>query len=230
VKISELSRESGVAIASIKWFKREGLLPEGRATSATMVEYGPDHVKRLRLIKALTTVGGLSIAATREVLVAIDEARSPAQTLKAVSYAMSVPITGRAGAADTEVDGETDARAEVDELIAHMGWDVAGDSPHLKGLAVTLREMDRMGVGLPPDALVSYARLAASAARLDIERASTVDDQMALAERAAASLALSGPLLELLRRVAQEDCVRRLDADRASRDRRRERARRDQRR
>lgn len=221
MKISELSRESGVPVASIKWFKREGLLPEGRATSATMVEYGPDHVKRLRLIKALTTIGGLSIAATREVLVAIDEARSPAQTLKAVSYAMSVPLGGRAAAADGETSGDADARADVDELIAAMGWDVDGESPHVKGLAATLREMDRMGVGLPPDALASYARLAGAAARLDIDGAASVDDQMALAERAATSLALSGPLLELLRRVAQEDCVRRLDAVRASSDRRR---------
>jgi len=217
VKISELSRDSGVPVASIKWFKRQGLLPEGRATSVTMVEYGPDHVKRLRLIKALTTVGGLSIAATREVLAAIDEARSPAQTLKAVSYAMSVPLGGHAASADAEGD---DARTEVDELIAAMGWDVDAESPHLQGLAATLREMQRMGVGLPPDELVSYARLAGAAARLDIERASSVDDPMALAERAATSLALSGPLLELLRRVAQEDCVRRLEAVRASSDRR----------
>jgi DNA-binding transcriptional MerR regulator len=221
VKISELSRESGVPVASIKWFKREGLLPEGRARSATMVEYGPDHVKRLRLIKALTTVGGLSIAATREVLVAIDEARSPAQTLKAVSYAMSVPVGARAVTADGEGAGEPDARTEVDDLIADMGWDVDGNSPHVKGLAAMLCEMERMGVGLPPDALMSYARLANSAARLDIQRAANVDDQMALAERAATSLALSGPLLELLRRVAQEDCVRRLDAARTANRRRR---------
>jgi len=221
MKISELSRESGVPVASIKWFKREGLLPEGRATSATMVEYGPEHVKRLRLIKALTAVGGLSIAATREVLAAIDEARSPAQTLKAVSYAMSVPVRASSGTAGGGGPCEDDARTELDQLIAAMDWDVDRDSPHLAGLMATLCEMDRMGVGLPPDVLESYARLAGAAARLDIERAANVDDHMALAERAATSLALSGPLLELLRRVAQEDRVRRLDAVRASSGRRR---------
>ena len=181
-----------------------------------MVEYGPDHVKRLRLIKALTTIGGLSIAATREVLMAIDEARSPAQTLKAVSYAMSVSVGAHTGSADEDGDGDADARTGVDELIAAMGWDVDGDSPHVRGLAATLRAMDRMGVGLPRGELVSYARLAGAAARLDIDRASSVEDPMALAERAATSLALSAPLLELLRRVAQEDCVRRLQAPRAS--------------
>lgn len=99
----------------------------------------------------------------------------------------------------------------MDDLIAAMGWDVDGDSPHVKGLAATPREMQRMGVRLAPNTLVSYARVAASAALLDLQRAATDDDQMALAERAAISLALSGPLLELLRRVAQEDSVRRWD-------------------
>ena len=211
MKISELSRESGVPVASIKYFKREGLLPEGRTTAVTMVEYGPDHVKRLRLIKALTAVGGLSIAATREVLAAIDEARHPAQTLKAVSYAMSVPGGARTSTGNAETAEDAEVRAEVDDLIAAMGWDVDGDSPHVKGLAATLREMQRMGVGLAPATLESYAHVAASAARLDIEHAATDSDQMALAERAALSLALSGPLLELLRRVAQEDRVRRWD-------------------
>jgi DNA-binding transcriptional MerR regulator len=213
VRISELSRESGVPVASIKYFKREGLLPEGRATAATMVEYGPDHVKRLRLIKALTVVGGLSIAATREVLAAIDQARHPAQTLKAVSYAMSVPGGARTGAGDVHEAEDNDVRAQVDDLIAAMGWDVDGASPHVKALAATLREMQRMGVGPAPDALASYARLAASAARLDLQHAATDGDRMALAEQTAISLALSGPLLELLRRIAQEDRVRRWDEE-----------------
>ena len=121
MKISELSRESGVPVASIKWFKREGLLPEGHATSATMVEYGPDHVKRLRLIKALTTIGGLSIAGTREVLVAIDEARSPAQTLKAVSYAMSVSVGAHTGSADEDGDGDA-----VESYLGLPSFDTKG--------------------------------------------------------------------------------------------------------
>lgn len=210
MKISELSRESGVPVASIKYFKREGLLPEGRATAVTMAEYGPGHLKRLRLIKALTAVGGLSIAATREVLAAIDEARHPAQTLKAVSYAMPVPGGPHASTGNADGAEDAKARAELDDLIAAMDWDVDGNSPHVKGLAATLREMQRMGVRLAPDRLESYAQLAAAAARLDVERAATDGDQMALAERAAIALALSGPLLELLRRVAQEDLVRRL--------------------
>src|SRR5262245_3994370 len=106
MKISELSRRSGVPIASIKYFLREGLLPAGQATAATLAEYGEAHIQRLRLIKALTTVGGLSIAAARDVLAAVDGAESPARTLQAISYALPVPVAAPAA-------GEAGADAEV---------------------------------------------------------------------------------------------------------------------
>ncbi|MFF0079586.1 MerR family transcriptional regulator [Streptomyces canus] len=50
----------------------EGLLPEGRALNPTAVEYGEEHIQRLRLIRSLVQLGGLSVARTREVLEAVD--------------------------------------------------------------------------------------------------------------------------------------------------------------
>lgn len=47
VRISELSRASGVSTATIKYYLREKLLPEGRLTSATQAQYGQAHVDRL---------------------------------------------------------------------------------------------------------------------------------------------------------------------------------------
>ncbi|WEH34186.1 MerR family transcriptional regulator [Streptomyces sp. AM 4-1-1] len=71
MRISELSRRSGVPVATIKYYIREGMLPPGRATSATQAEYGDQHVRRLRLVRALIGVRGLSVSATREVLRAV---------------------------------------------------------------------------------------------------------------------------------------------------------------
>lgn len=45
MKISELSRRTGVPVASIKYFLRQGLLPAGRATAATLAEYGEEHAQ-----------------------------------------------------------------------------------------------------------------------------------------------------------------------------------------
>lgn len=210
MKISELSRTTGVPVASIKYFRREGLLPAGRATAATLAEYGDEHVQRLRLIKALTTLGGLSIAATRDVLTAVDQADSTDGTLKAISYALPVPVAqAPAGDADEEAEAGSAAATDVAGLIAAMDWRIPDSSPHVQGLTTALRELRRLDADYRPERLVAYAELARSIARLDLERAAAFEDSPTLAEQAVVVLALSGPMLELLRRLAQEDQVRR---------------------
>ncbi|TDU74643.1 MerR family transcriptional regulator [Streptomyces sp. KS 21] len=210
MKISELSRRTGVPVASIKYFLRQGLLPAGRATAATLAEYGEEHVQRLRLIKALTTLGGLSIAATREVLGAVDQAHSSESALGAVSYALPVPVAAqRAAGHDEEAGADAAAGAEVAELLATLDWQAPVTSPHVKGLTAALEELRRLDAQYAPGELAAYARLAESVARLDLERAAGLDDPVALAERAVIVFAICAPVFELLRRLAQEDQVRR---------------------
>ncbi|MEU2834522.1 MerR family transcriptional regulator [Streptomyces lavendulae] len=210
MKISELSRRTGVPVASIKYFLRQGLLPAGRATAATLAEYGEEHAQRLRLIKALTTLGGLSIAATRDVLGALDQADTTEGALGAVSYALPVPVAAQSAAADeAEAEDAATAAAEVSELLATLDWRAPDTSPHVEGLAVALKELRRLDAGYAPGELAAYARLAESVARLDLERAAGLDDPVALAERAVIVFAICAPVFELLRRLAQEDQVRR---------------------
>ncbi|MFB7172824.1 MerR family transcriptional regulator [Streptomyces sp. NPDC056254] len=226
MKISELSRRTGVPVASIKYFLRQGLLPAGRATAATSAEYGDEHAQRLRLIKALTKLGGLSIAATREVLGAVDQAHGVEGALGAVSYALPVPGparpvavpgeagegqtgAGEAGAGEAADGGDATAGAEVAELLAALEWQVPDTSPHVDALTAALKELRRLDAQYAPGELAAYARLAESVARLDLERAVGIDDPVSLVERAVVVLAVCAPVFELLRRLAQEDQVRR---------------------
>ena len=73
MRMAELSAESGVPVATIKYYLREGLLPPGERTSPNQARYDREHVRRLKLVRALLDVGGLSIARVREVLDGIDE-------------------------------------------------------------------------------------------------------------------------------------------------------------
>ena len=75
MRISALSARTEVPIGTIKFYLREGLLAPGRQTSRTTAEYDESHVERVKLVRVLTEVGGLSIAATRGVMVS---AASPA--------------------------------------------------------------------------------------------------------------------------------------------------------
>jgi DNA-binding transcriptional MerR regulator len=72
MRISELSAASGVPIATVKFYLREGMLERGNVTAPTRADYGPEHLDRIRLISALTNVRGLPIAKVREILAIID--------------------------------------------------------------------------------------------------------------------------------------------------------------
>lgn len=73
MRISELSSQTGVPVATIKFYLRENLLHEGVRTAATQAQYDQTHVARLRLIRALLGPGGLSVAAAHQVIRAIEE-------------------------------------------------------------------------------------------------------------------------------------------------------------
>ncbi|MFJ8966534.1 MerR family transcriptional regulator [Lentzea sp. NPDC102401] len=92
MRVGELSKRSGVAVPTIKYYLREGLLPAGVLTSPNQAHYDEEHLRRLRLVRALVDVGGLSIASVREVLAAIDTRdQSLHNKLGAVQEAISQP-------------------------------------------------------------------------------------------------------------------------------------------
>jgi len=73
MRISELSAQTDIPVATIKFYLREDLLHEGVRTAATQAQYDEGHVARLRLIRALLGPGRLSIAAAHQVIQAIEE-------------------------------------------------------------------------------------------------------------------------------------------------------------
>jgi len=73
MRISELSSQTGVPVATIKFYLRENLLQPGARTAATQAQYDDSHVVRLRLIRALLGPGGLSVAAAHRVIRAVEE-------------------------------------------------------------------------------------------------------------------------------------------------------------
>ncbi|MFG2905490.1 MerR family transcriptional regulator [Kitasatospora sp. NPDC048286] len=198
MKISDLSRQSGTPVATIKYYVREGLLPPGRPLGATLTLYGDEHVQRLRLIRALTARGGLSIAATRDVLAALDQPLDPLATLGVVHYALPTPVDA------AETDAVDEQAHRIDELLDAMDWDVSQDSPHRRALAASLMDLDRLGVNYRTEDLLPYAEVAATAARLDLDQLEDIKDRLQLAEHAAIVVLLLEPVLAVLRRLAQE--------------------------
>ena len=75
MRISELSASSGITVPTIKFYLREGLLAPGSPRAVNQADYGEPHLHRLRLIRALSEIGGLRLREIRGVLAAIDDDR-----------------------------------------------------------------------------------------------------------------------------------------------------------
>lgn len=207
MRISELSRRSGVATATIKYYLREGLLPPGRATAATQAEYGEVHVRRLRLIRALTGVRGLTVSAAKDVLDVVNEGEADTHELLGLVFGIRPPAEEGAadGAADSAADGTTDGGVrEVDALIAEMGWTVSEHNPARETITQTLHTLNSLGMDYGWRALLPYAALAEQTATLDLDQLQGPDDPLEKAERAVLLTVLLEPALLALRRLAQE--------------------------
>ncbi|BBB00141.1 putative MerR family transcriptional regulator [Actinacidiphila reveromycinica] len=208
MRISELSRRSGVSNATIKFYLREGLLPAGRATAATQAEYSEQHLRRLRLIRALIGVRGLTVQQTRDVLGAVSEYGTDLhQVLGLVLGAR--PVDTGAGAESEDGDGDGDekepGRSEVDELVAEMGWEISPHSAAQSVIAETLETMRSLGADYGWRSLVPYARIAEETAVLDLDQLKEEEDLLERAERAILLTILLEPALLALRRLAQEN-------------------------
>ncbi|MGX5187337.1 MerR family transcriptional regulator [Streptomyces avermitilis] len=197
MRMSELSRRSGVSVTTIKYYLREGLLPAGRRLSATQAEYDDDHLRRLRLIRALTGVRGLPVSAARDVLGALAEHAGDTHSLLGLTL-------GSIRLAEEPADDSPES-AEVDALIEELGWDVHKSAPARAALAETLTSLRTLGAPLDRRALLPYAHLAERTAVLDLDQLDGIEDPLEVAERALLLTVLLEPALLALRRLAQEN-------------------------
>ncbi len=199
MKISELCEVSGVPLPSIKYYLREGLLPAGERTSATQAEYNETHVVRLRLIKALLEVGGLSIATANRVLAAVDSPFLP------LSYVFGVAQYAVSDASIYDpVPADSAGLAAVEAMIARRGWMVSADNPGRQGAARVLDTYAALGLEHLAEITEEYASAAELIARSDLAAVARSQAIADMAETVIVGTVLGDRLVGSLRRMAQE--------------------------
>ena len=199
MKMSQLCETSGVSVPSIKFYLREGLLPAGERTSATQAEYGPEHVERLRLIRALIDIGGLSVATAQRVLEAID---SPDLPLSYVFGVAQYAISDTSLYAD--VPEGSAGTTQVNDLIESTGWLVSDENPGRRGAARVLDTYADLGQSHIGEHLAAYAEAAELIARADLAAVAHQTDVADMAETVVVGTVLGDALNASLRRMAQE--------------------------
>ncbi|MGW7289227.1 MerR family transcriptional regulator [Streptomyces sp. NPDC054847] len=198
MRIGELSRRTGVPVPTIKYYVREGLLSAGELTSPNQASYSDAHERRLRLIRALLEVGGLSVASIRDVLGAVDD---PDRSVHKVLGAATDGLVPRYANGDESPA----AREKVRELIARRGWRVDAAHPAAEALTEALAALERVGHGAFAEVLDDYASAAETVARADLAHVGRhigLDD---LVEGVVVGTVIGDAMLAALRRLAQTD-------------------------
>jgi DNA-binding transcriptional MerR regulator len=204
VRISTLAERTGVPVATLKYYLREGLLPPGAATARTQAQYDETHVERVRLVRALTESASLSLAGVRQVLAALDD--PPAswhELLGAAQHALLLDEDRRAGGSRPAHDGEPDQWVRrATRLAMSRGWHCEEDDALVVRLADQLRAADAAGVVFTDDLLDAYAQGCETIAAADV--ASVPEGAAAAMRQVVVGTLLADPLILTMRRLAQQ--------------------------
>lgn len=170
MRISDLGRKTGLPVTTIKFYLREGLLRPGEPTGRNQARYGESHLRRLGLIRALTTVGRLDLTSVRTLLSAVEDERVPLAELyeavhRAVAYAHAHALS-----TETETESIDQANVEVDQFIARLGWKVGPDAPGREPFALVLATLRDLGCACDIDSFTPHAHAAQRIAAQEMDR------------------------------------------------------------
>lgn len=212
MKMAELSRHSGASVATIKYYIREGLLASGQRTATNQAEYGPEHIARLDLIRALREVADLPVATVRRTLAIVDHPNGDdgdvpdhlGVALGALSPPLDIPP-------DEAADYER-ATQRIDRAMRDLGWSTAPDAPGRADLIRAVVAIERQFPGgASDDALRHYADVARQLAAFEIPDDWDPSGPSSDALRyAVLGTVLFEPVILALRRLAHMDRHRRL--------------------
>ncbi|MFC7375566.1 MerR family transcriptional regulator [Brachybacterium sp. GCM10030267] len=154
---------SGCSAASIKYYRREGLLPAGERVTATRQEYGPRHLERLQLIQVLREVADAPIARIRRLTAMLDDPDRP--LLDALEEAQAIAL----GAAPEalEAASQRPEHPSVAVVLERLGWPDVDSIPR-RALDDLLRTLEGWEMPTDVDLLMRYAEPMAQIAREDV--------------------------------------------------------------
>ena len=193
MRISQLAAATEVPVATIKYYLREKLLHDGVLTSATQARYDDSHVRRLKLIRALIGTAGLSVSATREVLLGLENPPESGHDLLGIAH-HAVTRT-----APDDVD-----LSSAQKLLDRWGWGAETcDRDTQAALVEALHGLSEAGFDAPAALLDRYAAAMQDIAEADVESVPTDSAEAAMRHVVLGTL-LMEPVLLAMRRLAQQ--------------------------
>ena len=183
--LSQLAEASGVTPATIKYYRREGLLPPGRRVTATQQDYGQAHLDRLALVQMLREVAEAPIARISELTAVLDDPEQPLLSALATAQHIALGIPGpgvpAGGPAVADAPGGADVASpsaagpvpdpaehpSLAPLLAELGWPDVASAPR-RALDELLGSFEEWGMPTDLAVLRRYAEPMAQIAREDV--------------------------------------------------------------
>ena len=206
MQLKELSGQSGVSAASIKYYLREGLLPAGGTVHATRAQYSARHVERLELIQALRRIVGLNIEQIRGLLKMADDGAPRLALLAAVQRVVLDLDAAAAGSGDVPTPA-------TDAVVRLRNWpDYPSDARN--ALNVHLELMESLNIPVSGELLDTYSKAMDDVAGLDIAATTAPESVDQLILTAAVGMHMHSQLLLKLLALAQAShAIRRYEQD-----------------
>jgi DNA-binding transcriptional MerR regulator len=178
MKLQQLATEAATPVSTVKFYLREGLLAPGRKLNATTSAYGPEHVERLELIRALRQVVGLGLPHVRQVVEAVETMDPVPMMGRVQTIVLDLPQVpdgpGREvqpkppgtsgerprpapGPASGPASGPAGPAPGALDIIRAMGWR-EGSPESIAALDEQLATMGAWGLAPPLDTILVYAR------------------------------------------------------------------------
>jgi DNA-binding transcriptional MerR regulator len=200
MRISELSDTTGLPVATIKYYLREGLLHPGRKLAERMAEYDESHVRRLGLLRALRELGDVPVDKLRALVAVAEGGTGTVHEMFAGAANALAPHPAPAGP-EREI-----TRQVADDLIARAGWTLVGtDSVDRDNLATVVEAIVRYGTHpANPTEIAPYLEVADRIARYEIGHLDAGKRRLELLEEMVVGQVVFGQLLLVLRRLAEE--------------------------
>lgn len=204
MRMRDLAVISGVSVATLKFYLREGLLHPGIPTAVNQAEYDDGHLRRVKLVRALLQLGHLTIADAQRVIAAVDDESMPIHDAFGVAQDAMVPTRDRSGAAYAA------ALDDVDRFVRRHRLKVRPQAAvrcMLADALVALGGSDVLPVGVVAttelfDSMVPAARATAKQDVASTPQAATRAQQM---EHTVAGTVVFDVVYAAIRRLALED-------------------------
>jgi len=205
--VSQLARQSGVSIATIKFYLREGLLGTGDLRAEKKAYYDEVHLRRLVLIRALRELVRLPVERVRRLTRVLDRGnRSTFELVASAVEALSSPRKLRPTRAARAL------REQVYEKLRARGLEVRPESATLDALAQSLLVLSTFETAVGVDVLDGYLDylLPLAEAEFAANRERIVASAESAMTGAIVGTVLFEPMILALRRIAHEHFAKRV--------------------